>query len=137
MSCQNTIIKTENILYLKFSGASKVFWLFPPKPYSPPLNMTGFTGVINVYDMPNGTLLTNSGSVAFGIDTATITETSDEGIVTEYVVPSSATITVTLTPLQVASFDNPYYELFIISGASATPIAIGYLVDGSGGGQCC
>lgn len=124
-------IAHKNISFMKYAGINESFWYLPPKPYSPPIDLTGATGTINIYDKCGGTLLltatTGDGGIVFSTETASFTEVDDNGVETDYSIPNTALITVKLTPVQVANFVNPYYDLFITIGTTITPLANGYL----------
>lgn len=134
-------VETKNIDFTGYAGVRESFWYLPPRPYAPAINITGLTAVLNVYDGCGGALLLSSGVtpglVALSTETAVFTEVADDGVETAYSIPNTATLTVTLSPAQVAAWDRAYYELYVTDGSTITPLVKGWMVKDGCATSCC
>lgn len=128
----------EAITYFKAEGLNNAFFYLPESPYTPVIDLTGYTATCTLYDECGGTVIgtltSGAGTLAFFTDTAVFdSQDEDTGVITSYSILNAQGVKFNVSPVAFAAFTwtNAYFELTITSpGGIVTPFLRGTLSPG-------
>lgn len=129
----------EEITYFKAEGLNNEFFYLPDSPpYTPVIDLTGYTATCTLYDECGGTsigtLTSGAGTLAFFTDTAVFdSQDEDTGVITSYSIPNAQGVKFNVSPVAFAAFTwiTAYFELVITSsGGTVEPFLRGTLSPG-------